>query len=62
MTDISGEPPKAVNPYKVLKLSETATSAEIKTAYKKLALKHHPGKCFYGYLSHPKIVNLTLLS
>ena len=44
MADLAEDPPKAVNPYKALGLSKTATTAEVKTAYKKLALKHHPGK------------------
>lgn len=44
MAGLAEELPKAVNPYKALSLSKTATAAEVKTAYKKLALKHHPGK------------------
>ncbi|CAF9927138.1 MAG: hypothetical protein HETSPECPRED_006516, partial [Heterodermia speciosa] len=44
MADVAGEPPKVVNPYKVLGLSKTSTATEVKTAYKKLALKHHPDK------------------
>ena len=43
MADLTEEPPKTVNPYKALGLSKTSTAAEVKTAYKKLALKHHPG-------------------
>ncbi|OAL40609.1 hypothetical protein AYO20_00345 [Fonsecaea nubica] len=38
-----GDPPQ-IDPYAVLHLSETATSDEIKSAYRKLALKHHPDK------------------
>jgi len=30
--------------YKVLEVSETATNAEIKSAYRRLAIKHHPDK------------------
>ena len=44
MANLAGEMPKAVNPYKALSLPKTATAAEVKTAYKKFALKHHPGK------------------
>ncbi|KAL8991224.1 MAG: hypothetical protein Q9177_000308 [Variospora cf. flavescens] len=36
--------PKDLDPYNTLNLSPTASAGEIKTAYKKLALKHHPDK------------------
>jgi DnaJ family protein C protein 9 len=43
--DISiDEAPTTINPYTVLGLSEDATPAQIKTAYRKAALKHHPDK------------------
>ncbi|KAL8659903.1 MAG: hypothetical protein Q9226_000197 [Calogaya cf. arnoldii] len=44
MDDISETPPKDINPYATLNLTPSASAAEIKTAYKKLALKHHPDK------------------
>ncbi|KAL8788104.1 MAG: hypothetical protein Q9213_001862 [Squamulea squamosa] len=44
MEGISETPPKDINPYTTLNLSPSATGAEVRTAYKKLALKHHPGE------------------
>lgn len=37
-------PDQSVNLYEVLNLSDTATSDEIKKAYRRLALVHHPDK------------------
>lgn len=37
-----GDPP-TINPYEILNVAEKATQDEIKTAYRKQALKHHPG-------------------
>jgi DnaJ-class molecular chaperone len=33
----------SINPYQVLGLEKTASGAEVKSAYRKAALKHHPG-------------------
>ena len=38
---------KDINPYEILGLEKTATDSEIKTAYRKAALKSHPGKPNY---------------
>ncbi|KAI0459036.1 DnaJ domain-containing protein [Xylaria acuta] len=40
---LDGEPP-AINPYEVLGLELTATADQVKSAYRKLALKNHPDK------------------
>jgi len=42
--DLFDEEPPAVDPYATLGLLKSATADEIKTAYRKAALKHHPGK------------------
>lgn len=36
-------PPPSINPYTVLAVDQAATDDEIKRAYRKAALKHHPG-------------------
>ncbi|KAK9476045.1 DnaJ domain-containing protein [Lipomyces japonicus] len=41
---IDKEPPTSIDPYSVLNLSETATDTDIKKAYRRLALVHHPDK------------------
>lgn len=43
MEDLS-DPPTDINPYEVLEIETTATSSDVKSAYKKLALRHHPDK------------------
>jgi DnaJ family protein C protein 9 len=40
---VENEPP-SINPYEVLGLEKTASQDEVKSAYRKAALKHHPGK------------------
>jgi DnaJ homolog subfamily C member 9 len=37
--------PPAIDPYKTLEIDEKATADQVKSAYRKQALKHHPGKC-----------------
>ncbi|PGH32485.1 hypothetical protein GX50_04722 [[Emmonsia] crescens] len=38
------DPPSSINPYEVLGVEENATADQIKSAYRKQALKHHPDK------------------
>ncbi|KJX97209.1 DnaJ-domain-containing protein [Zymoseptoria brevis] len=43
--DVSaGEAPTTINPYEILSIDTTATDDEIKKAYRRAALKHHPDK------------------
>lgn len=42
--DLSQDGLPTVDPYEVLVLERSATADQIKSAYRKLALKHHPGK------------------
>jgi len=54
----SPKPPIKIDPYKTLSIPKKATAAEVKTAYKKLALKHHPGERTYetSYMfQHPRL-------
>jgi len=41
--------PPTINPYEVLGLEHEATADDVKKAYRKMALKHHPGT---GYPLH----------
>lgn len=43
--------------YKILSVSKTASDEEIKKAYKKHALLHHPGKDFRDTHSYPYSLN-----
>lgn len=40
---IDGEPP-VIDPYETLDIERTATENEIKSAYRKAALRNHPGR------------------
>lgn len=39
---VDSEPP-TIDPYETLSLDRTATADQVKNAYRKAALKHHPG-------------------
>ncbi|KAB8299989.1 hypothetical protein EYC80_000230 [Monilinia laxa] len=42
--DVADESPPHINPYEVLGIEKSASEDEIKRAYRKCALKHHPDK------------------
>ena len=41
--EIPNEPPAETDLYEILGVKDDATPEQIKTAYRKLALRHHPG-------------------
>lgn len=43
----NADPPTSIDPYEVLSIPKDATEDEIKKAYRKAALRHHPGKSLY---------------
>lgn len=46
--------PPAIDPYEVLGLEQDATADHVKKAYRKLALKHHPGMSRRGRTTLPQ--------
>jgi DnaJ family protein C protein 9 len=38
--------PPTIDPYEVLSLATEATADDVKKAYRKMALRHHPGTLF----------------
>jgi DnaJ-domain-containing protein 1 len=49
--DLEDEEPPAIEPYKVLGIEKSATADKVKSAYRKAALKHHPGMRYIILLS-----------
>lgn len=49
--DENDDSPPTIDPYDVLGLETEATAQDVKKAYRRLALKHHPGT-FSGILHH----------
>lgn len=41
--EIPNEPPAETDLYEILGVKEDATPEQVKSAYRKLALRHHPG-------------------
>lgn len=44
---LSDEDPPAIEPYIVLGIAKDASADEVKIAYRKAALKHHPGMVLF---------------
>jgi len=42
--EVLDDPPSSIDPYAVLGIEKSATADQIKSAYRKAALKHHPDK------------------
>lgn len=53
MADDIADPPSEINPYKVLGVDEKTSASEIRSAYRKQALRHHPGEPRIAFSRHP---------
>lgn len=58
MEGLAAEPPVSVAPYIVLEIDPGASPSEVRTAYKKLALRYHPGS--YPLIPLHHLFNETL--
>lgn len=64
MDDFAAEPPTSVAPYAVLEIDRGASPSEVRTAYKKLALRYHPGSyplILLYFFFETKLSNLPLI-
>jgi DnaJ family protein C protein 9 len=48
--DLPDDLDTTINPYKVLGVEKSATADEIKSAYRKQALKNHPGTSLLAHI------------
>jgi DnaJ family protein C protein 9 len=52
--ELEDEEPPTIEPYKILGIEKSATADQVKAAYRKAALKHHPGMRFTFIPPHKK--------
>ncbi len=60
--DLMDDYPPSINPYEVLGLEKTASAEEVKSAYRKAALKHHPGTSYPTTASATRRSSLSFIS
>ena len=58
--DVVDSEPPTIDPYEVLDLEKTATADQIKSAYRKAALKNHPGWSYNSIQCFMVIIMLTM--
>jgi DnaJ homolog subfamily C member 9 len=51
--EVDDDGPPVIDPYEVLEIDRNATAEQVKSAYRKAALKNHPGTNFmFEYFGH----------